>query len=151
MISPWTFEALPPALLAEARAGRLPHRRLIAADPRLPCRCCLAEAVIGADVLLVSVDPFATASIYAQPGPVFVCAACARRADTADPPEIVSSRNVGLRAFDRDETMLYPHSAIVAGSGISEALSVIFSDRAVDKVHVHTALHGCYLCRAVRA
>ncbi len=125
-------------------------RKVTAQDPRYPCRSCLKEAGLGAQVLLVSVNPFETDSPYAQRSPVFICVDCERAAETETMPEIVTSRRVNLRAFGSEETMLYRHSTIVEGREASAAIAAIFQDEAVEKVHIHTALHGCYLARAVR-
>lgn len=151
----WTIEALPePMVRAIRETGTdersVPARRVTAVDPRYPCRRCLREAAFMSEVLLVSINPFATDSPYAQRSPAFVCVRCAHDEPAASMPEIVTTRRVNLRAFGAAETMLYPHSQVVDGADASAALDRMFADTAVEKVHIHTALHGCYLCRAVR-
>jgi hypothetical protein len=121
-------------------------------DSRLPCRHCLAEARQGGEVLLISYKPIAQETPYAGRGPIFICAEeCKPFAGEQTVPEIVATRQINLRAYDASGTMLYRHSRIVAGAEAGDHIGALLDDDMVGEVHAHTALHGCFLCKFLRA
>jgi hypothetical protein len=123
-----------------------------AEDPRLPCRHCLKEAPLNSTVLLVSYQPLVVDTPYAGRGPVFLCGhACARFEDAGKVPETVASRQINLRAYTASGQMIYRHSRLAQGQEAGEKVAAMLEDEEVAEVHAHTALHGCYLCRFVRA
>ena len=121
-----------------------------AAD-RYPCRHCLNEAQMDSDVLLLSYKPLRAETPYAGRGPIFLCAeACQAYSAPNAVPEIVATRRVNLRAYESSGKMLYRHSRVAEGSDVQKQIEDIMANAAVEEIHAHTALHGCYLCRFIR-
>jgi hypothetical protein len=123
-----------------------------ARDSRLPCRHCLNEARFNSEVLLISYQPLKKETPYAGRGPIFICAdECAGFDLTQLVPEIVATRHVNLRAYDRSGKMLYPYSRLAKGDEAEDHIGEMLKDQDVFEVHAHTALHGCFLCKFMRA
>ncbi|MGE0847419.1 MAG: DUF1203 domain-containing protein [Flavobacteriaceae bacterium] len=118
-----------------------------------PCRHCLRDVGMEGGVVLIAHSPFAGEGPFAETGPIFVCGeACARaELEAGELPEIVLRRPVSLRAYDRREKMLYPHNRVVDGAAAGAAIAAILDDASVERVHVRTRDHGCFLCAVVRA
>jgi hypothetical protein len=124
----------------------------LANERRLPCRHCLKEAPLNSTVLLVSYQPLAAHTPYAGRGPIFLCGhECEAFGDTEEVPEIVASRHVNLRAYAASGQMIYRLSRLAQGQEAGAQAAAMLADDEVAEVHAHTALHGCFLCRFVRA
>jgi hypothetical protein len=122
------------------------------AGERYPCRHCLNEVPKDKGVLLVSYQPLERRTPFAGRGPIFLCAdECEAFTRHDEVPEIVASRRINLRAYDKSGKMLYRHSRLAEGAEAGMHLEEMLADAEVSEVHVHTALHGCYLCKFVRA
>jgi hypothetical protein len=144
------FAAAVRASRRDAEGGAVEIRQ--ATDRRFPCRHCLAEVRFMADALLLPYWPFRGRGAYATRGPIFLCAEpCRAYQESGVLPEIVATRRVNLRAYDGSETMIYRHSCLVEGDATEAAVNSMLGDPEVAEVHAHTALHGCFLCRLVRA
>lgn len=123
----------------------------VAHEPRLPCRHCLGEAPLDGKVLLISYQPLQRQTPYAGRGPIFICADdCEAFGENDRVPEIVASRHVNLRAYDRAGKMLYGHSRLTRGEDAGQEIASMLEDAEVTEVHAHTALHGCFLCKFLR-
>ncbi len=124
----------------------------VAREPRLPCRHCLEEARLEGKVLLISYQPLERQTPYAGRGPIFICGnACEAFDEPQRVPEIVASRHVNLRAYDGSGQMIYAHSRLARGADAGREIASMLEDAEVAQVHAHTALHGCFLCKFVRA
>jgi hypothetical protein len=122
------------------------------ADDRYPCRHCLDEARKGGGVLLVSYRPLERETPFAGRGPIFLCdEPCQAFSAANQVPEIVATRLVNFRAYDSSGKMLYRHSRLAEAGEAQLHIGAILADDEVAEVHAHTALHGCYLCRFIRA
>jgi hypothetical protein len=123
-----------------------------ARDSRLPCRHCLNEARLNSEVLLISYQPLEKQTPYAGRGPIFICGDECEGFDRAQTvPEIVAARQVNLRAYDGSGKMLYAYSRLAKGNEAKDHLAEMLKDEDVFEVHAHTALHGCFLCKFIRA
>jgi hypothetical protein len=108
----------------------------------------------GTDLILMRYSPFSarSRSPYAERGPIFLCGGdCAAHAPSDRMPEIVTSRQVNIRAYDAGDTMLYAHSQLADGRDADGVVARLFADPNVRQVHIRTALHGCFLCAVERA
>lgn len=122
------------------------------AEDRYPCRHCLEEARKGSGVLLVSYRPLDRETPFAGRGPIFLCdEPCAPFSLSNVVPEIVATRRVNYRAYDSSGKMLYRHSRLAEVGEAHLHIGEMLADEEVAEVHAHTALHGCYLCRFIRA
>lgn len=123
-------------------------------DRSAPCRHCMRQTPAGTDLILLKYSPFnaKSRSPYAECGPIFLCGQdCAAHAMGDRLPEIVTSRQVNIRAYDKRDVMQYAHSQLVDGSEADGVVAKLLEDPDVRQVHVRTALHGCFLCAAERA
>jgi Protein of unknown function (DUF1203) len=149
--------ALDTGLAKRVRASRLDPfgakaQVWTAKDSRLPCRHCLDESRLNSEVLLISYQPLEKETPFAGRGPIFICAeACEGFDRPLTVPEIVATRHVNLRAYDRSGKMLYAYSRLAKGDEAKEYIAEILKDEDVFEVHAHTALHGCFLCKFKRA
>jgi len=130
-------------------AGNLLHRKI--ADHPSPCRHCLAEADIGAPVLLGSYHFGRPYGVYWTPSPIFVHAETCKRFEWADSvPEIVRHRLVSVRAYDTDDMCIYDLGDVCDAAYVERLLDRALADRRTDYVNIHTARPGCFLCRVER-
>ena len=89
---------------------------------------------------------------YAERGPIFLCGDdCAAHSQPDRLPEIVTSRQVNIRAYDARDVMLYAHSQLADGREAETVVSKLLEEPGVRQVHIRTALHGCFLCAVERA
>jgi hypothetical protein len=141
--------------IADDAADRLLARpdnpRLVADSyPGFPCRRCLRDAEIGEAVSLVSYDPFAGTSPYAQAGPIFLHTDGCRRWDGPGHriPAQLLRRQVSVRAFDGADMMR--DARIVAGTCLEATARDLLEDDEVAYLHVHNAAPGCWAVRIDR-
>ena len=126
-------------------------RRLVVEEkPGTPCRVSLEDAEVGETVVLLPYAHHDVASPYRASGPIFV-RRNARRAEPApgEVPQLLRHRLLSLRAYDRDGMMVA--AEVVPGADLETTLGRMFSDPAVDYLHVHNAKPGCFNCRVDRA
>ena len=119
-----------------------------------PCRHCMRQTRAGSDLILLSYSPFdhRSRSPYAERGPIFLCGEdCAAHGHPDRLPEIVTSRQVNIRAYDARDFMLYAHSQLADGSDAEGVVAKLLEQPNVRQVHIRTALHGCFLCAVERA
>ena len=130
-------------------AGNLLLRKV--ADHSAPCRHCLAEAAIGAPLLLGSYHFGRPHGVYWTPSPIFLHAEPCEGFERADfVPEIVRHRLVSVRAYDTDDMCIYDLGDMCDGTDVDRLLERALADRRTDYVNIHTARPGCFLCRGER-
>lgn len=64
-------------------------------------------------------------------------------------PPYVSRRQVSLRAYDADDSIIA--AEVVEGSEVASHLTSLFANREVRYVHLHNAWRGCFSCTALPA
>ena len=130
-------------------AGNLVHRKI--ADHPSPCRHCLAEAEIGAPLLLCSYHFGRPYGVYWMPSPIFVHAEPCERFERADfIPEIVRHGLVSVRAYYTDDMCVYDLGDVCDGTDVERLLDRALADHRTDYVNIHTERPGCFLCRVER-
>lgn len=134
-----------------ATIDELPGARWLVANaqPGFPCRVSLRDAAPGENVLAMSYEHHATDSPYRAKGPVFIRAS----AQTAHPavneiPKMFEHRLLSLRAYDRNAMMI--DATTTQGTGLASVIRRMFSDQAVDYIHIHNAGPGCFSCAVHR-
>ena|SRR5947209_508376 len=125
-------------------------RMTVSAKPGFPCRVSLEDAEIGEEVLLLPYAHHDVDSPYRASGPIFVRDQ-AKEAHFAagEIPEVVSSRTMSVRAYDKRSMML--DGTVVRGSEIKAHIEKLFADRKIEYLHLHNAGAGCYSCKVERA
>lgn len=118
--------------------------------PGYPCRQCLEDAAVGDELILVSHDPFEHESPYRSASPVFLHREpCHAPPDDAALPAQLTRRQLSVRVFDRDESMI--DAAIIAGEDLGRTLEDFLADDRADRIHVHNAARGCWAVTVVRS
>ena len=134
-------------------AGLAAHgavRRIADSARGFPCRVSLCNAAVGEELLLLPYWHQPAASPYRACGPVFIRrdAVPARLAVNELPP-YVALRLLSLRAYDHDDCIVA--AEVMEGGQAGDWLRLQLDDPRTAYVHLHSARHGCYLCRADRA
>lgn len=131
-------------------ARRGARRLVVEAKPGSPCRVGLREAEIGEQVILLPFWHHDVQSPYRASGPIFVSES-ATEADLApgEVPEIVRSRVMSVRAYDREGSMR--NAIVTPGTDLESAIDQFFADPQVRYLHLHNAGAGCYSSRVDRA
>ena len=126
------------------------RRMIVDSKPGFPCRIGLADAEIGEAVILLPFTHHDVDSPYRATGPIFV-RENASEADlpAGEIPEVVSSRTMSVRAYDKNAMML--DGSVIPGSEIKTHIEKLFANPNIAYLHLHNAGAGCYSCKVERA
>jgi len=131
-------------------AARGARRLVVDAKPGFPCRVSLAEAEIGETVILLPFVHHNVDSPYRASGPIFVRENAKEPTLPADEvPEVVASRTISVRAYDKSGMML--DGSVVPGAEMKNHIHRLFAKPKIDYLHLHNAGAGCYSCKVERA
>ncbi len=154
---PLHFSALPADAVARVRAGG-PDANGQPAEARIsdgegnPCRHCLRDIPAGVPMLVLAWRPFPALQPYAETGPIFLCADCARHPGGPHlPPAIASRQRVMVRGYGADHRIAYGTGAVVEIADLAQACEALLAEERVDYVHLRSASNGCYQARVDRA
>ncbi|HEV7717082.1 MAG TPA: DUF1203 domain-containing protein [Steroidobacteraceae bacterium] len=125
-------------------------RRVADARPGFPCRVSLQDVQPGETVLLMNFEHLAVASPYRARHAIYV-RENARRAELAtnEIPEVMRTRVLSLRAFDRAGMML--DADVAQGKEVAPVIQRMLANADVEFIHAHNAKQGCYSARIDRA
>lgn len=118
--------------------------------PGFPCRVSLKDAKIGERLLLLNYEHLAVASPYRSRHAIYVSES-ATDADLAidEVPEQLRTRLLSVRAFDARGMMRA--ADVTPGTALEAVIEPLFTDPAIEYLHIHNAKHGCYAARVDRA
>lgn len=119
-------------------------------QPGFPCRVSLQDAGVGESLILVSYEHLPVASPYRSRHAVYVRESAAE-AELAigEVPALFRTRLLSVRAFDARGMM--KAADVVSGTAIEHGIEQMFSNPAIEYLHVHYAKPGCYAARVDRA
>lgn len=118
--------------------------------PGFPCRVSLRDAEPGETLLLLNYEHLPVASPYRSSHAIFVREGAAEaRLRVNEIPDVLAIRLLSLRSFDAQGMML--SADVVQGTEITSVIDAMFSDAAVEYIHVHNAKRGCFAARIDRA
>lgn len=148
------FAPIPTAAARAYRRGEpdaygLAPERAVSDGQGNPCRHCLRNIAQGAGMLILAHRPFPSLQPYAETGPIFLCAEdCAPWQEDGLPP-IFRKPEVRrlVKAYGRDDRIVYGLGRIVPAADVGEAASALFRDPRVAYVHVRSATNNCFICR----
>jgi hypothetical protein len=125
-------------------------RRVADRKPGFPCRVSLQDAEPGETLLLLNYEHLAVSSPYRARFAIYV----RESAQTAKPavneiPDVLRTRLLSLRAFDRDGMMV--DADVAQGSEIEPVIARMLAQPAVEFIHAHNAKPGCFAARIDRA
>lgn len=137
--------ALTDAQLAE----RNMVRRVADTKPGFPCRVSLQDAEPGETLLLLNYEHLALASPYRARHAIYV-RENARQATPArgEIPEVLATRLLSLRAYDRHGMMLA--ADVVQGRAAAAIIDRMLANPDVAFLHAHNAKPGCFAARIDR-
>ena len=131
--------------LAEHRA-----RKLVAnVKPGFPCRVSLEDAEIGETVILLNYEHQAVDSPFNSRHAIYVRENARQLTPAANEvPAMFLSRLVSIRVFDSEQLMTA--ADVVKGSELERAIPALFKKPGSEYIHLHNAMPGCFLAKAVR-
>ena len=126
-------------------------RRIVADDPRMPCRVSMAHADPGEELLLLNYAHQPANTPYRATHAIYVRRVADRAFEAVDTvPEVIASRLVAVRAFDAGHMMI--DADVAEGAAPAAALFArLLDDPKASYLQVHYARRGCYAARVERA
>lgn len=131
-------------------AERQACRQVVTAKPGTPCRVSMADAEVGETVILLNYAHQPEKSPYRATHAIFV-REHAQQADIAvnDVPEVIRSRLISVRLFDRNHMMV--DADVVPGNMVSSVISKAFDNPEIAYIHLHNAKPGCFSASVQRS
>ena len=123
--------------------------RMTVDGPGFPCRVSLVDRPPGERVLLVNHLSHEVANPYRARHAIFVAEAAGEAAEFVDEvPPVFRARVLSLRGFDSNGMMA---AAILAQPGEAETgIRHLFDDPAIEMIHAHNAIRGCFSAKIER-
>ena len=136
--------------MPDARLHELGARRVIADDPRMPCRVSMEHARLGEELLLLNFEHQPANTPYRATHAIYVRRAADRAFDAVDMiPEVLRSRLLSIRAFDAAHMMI--DAEVCEGAQAADLFERFLANPQASYLHVHNAKRGCYAARVERA
>jgi hypothetical protein len=147
-LSPDQFRPL--FALPDAELHQLGARRVIADDPRLPCRVSMEHAELGEELLLLNFQHQPANTPYRAAHAIYVRRVAEQAFEAVDiVPEVLASRLLAVRAFDAQHMMI--DAEICEGTLAAEMFERFLDNPHTCYLQVHNARRGCYAARIERA
>lgn len=148
-LEPEPFEHL--FRMSDAELAAQGAKRVVADAPcSYPCRVSLADADIGATLILCNYKHLEINSPYAAAYAVFVREGAQQaQLEPGEVPELLRHRLLSLRGFD--EAGYLKQADVVEGKSVARAMETMFENDDIAFVDIHNAREGCFHARAVRA
>ena len=147
-LSPDQFRPL--FAMPDAQLHHLGARRVIAEDPRMPCRVSMEHAQLGEELLLLNFEHQPANTPYRATHAIYVRKVAQRAFDALDlVPEVLASRLLAVRAFDVQHMMI--DAEVCDGTDAAEMFERFLDNPQTSYLHVHNARRGCYAARVERA
>jgi hypothetical protein len=128
------------------------HAAWVSVDssPGYPCRVTLEDAAVGEDVLALSFAHHQVSSPYRSAGPIFVRKGAKQAVlEVNDVPLMLRHRSLSIRGYNADALMIV--AEVAQGSELEDTIARCFENPAVEYLHIHNAMPGCFNCAVVRA
>jgi hypothetical protein len=124
--------------------------RVIADDPRMPCRVSMEHAQLGEELLLLNFEHQPANTPYRATHAIYVRKAADRAFEAVDTiPEVLGSRLLAIRAFDAKHMMI--DAEVCEGAQAADLFERFLANRQTSYLQVHNAKRGCYAARVERA
>jgi hypothetical protein len=147
-LSPGPFRPL--FAMSDGKLRELGARRVIADDPRMPCRVSMEHARLGEELLLLNFEHQPANTPYRATHAIYVRRAADKAYDVVDViPEVLRSRLLAIRAFDAEHMMI--DAEVCDGIQAADLFERFLSSAQTSYLHVHNAKRGCYATRVERA
>ncbi len=114
-----------------------------------PDRIALRDCAVGDTVLLLNFSHQPAATPYRSSHAIFVDEAATVAAEFVDTvPEVMTRRDIALRAFDATHRMI--DATLVRGDAIAPAIERLLAQPECAYLQAHYAARGCYAARVER-
>lgn len=154
-MSAFRIHAVPPTTLTRIRARGVDDfgnnvRTLVNTEEQgAPLRCCLREAAVGEDIVLIAYRPAQQGGAYAEIGPIFIHPhECGGYTSTDQYPPAFRHRRQLLRAYDHRGDQR--SNTLIEGAQAAIQLTALLADPQVDVVHSRNPLAGCFMFTVTR-
>jgi Protein of unknown function (DUF1203) len=135
--------------LSDEALRQLGAVRVIADNPRMPCRVSMEHAELGEEVLLVNYEHQSANTPYRATHAIYVRKVAGKAYDAIDTvPEILRSRLLSVRAFDASDMMV--DADVFQGVHAADQFEKLLANSNVMYLQVHNAMRGCYAARVER-
>ena len=136
--------------LSDEELAAIGALRVVADDPRLPCRVSMAHAALGEELLLLNHAHQTANTPYRSTHAIYVRRSAERAYEAVDTvPEVMASRLLALRAFDARHMMI--DADVVEGEAAAALIERLLADPKASYLQAHYARRGCYAGRIERA
>jgi hypothetical protein len=147
-LSPEPFRPL--FAMTDAQLHQMGARRVIAGNPRMPCRISMEHAELGEELLLLNFEHQPANTPYRAVHAIYVRKAAQQAFEGVDiVPEILGSRLLSIRAFDEQDMMI--DAEVCQGTEAAEIFERFLGNAQASYLHVHNAARGCFAARVERA
>ena len=124
--------------------------RVVADDPRMPCRVSMAHAEPGEELLLLNHAHQPANTPYRSTHAIYVRRAADRAYDGVDTvPEVMTTRLVAIRAFDERHMMI--DADVSEGDATAALIEKLLANPDAAYLQAHYARRGCFAARIERA
>jgi hypothetical protein len=135
--------------LPDDQLHQLGARRVIADDPRMPCRVSMEHAGLGEELLLLNYEHQPANTPYRASHAIYVRKLAQRAFEGVDiVPEVLASRLLAVRAFDTQHMMI--DAEVCEGTQAAEIFERFLENAQTRYLQVHNARRGCYAARVER-
>ena len=136
--------------LSDEALRELGALRVVADDPRMPCRVSMAHAELGEELLLLNYAHQPANTPYRATHAIYVRRIADRAFDAIDTvPEVLASRLIAVRAFDERHMMI--DAEVSEGDATAALLTRLLENPKTSYLQAHYARRGCYAARVERA
>ncbi len=137
--------------LTDAELAAHNARRVVAdKSPGFPCRVSLVDAAPGETLILVNHEHLGGDTPYAQRHAIYVRDAAAKAEPApGEIPPALQGRPISLRAYDAASMLI--DTNLARGDALPAAIDALFARPDTAFVHLHNAMHGCFVAAVTRA
>jgi Protein of unknown function (DUF1203) len=136
--------------MSDAALREIGALRVVADQPKLPCRVSMEHAEVGEELLLVNYEHQPANTPYRAKHAIYVRKLADRAFEAVDiVPEILATRLLAVRAFDTEHMMV--DAEVLEGVQAAELFERFFANPQTSYLQVHNARRGCYAARVERA
>ena len=126
------------------------RRFVVDRQPGFPDRIEMRDIDVGETALLVNFTHLDAKSPYRASHAIWVHEGATTAYDTTgEIPEVLRSRLLSVRAFDKDAMLVT--ADVIDGNGLRDWITATFANASVDFIDVHNAKPGCFAARVRRA
>ncbi|MFA0789308.1 DUF1203 domain-containing protein [Microbulbifer echini] len=123
--------------------------KYVDSSPGYPCRVSLQDALLGERVLCMPFAHLKAKNFYCASGPIFVRENAKEQSlNMNEIPTMLRHRQLSLRAYSSEDLMVM--ATICEGVELEGEINKLLCSAAVNYIHIHNAIPGCFNCAVYR-